>query len=572
MSHLSPHDITIVFLSLGVLLASARLLGELCHRLSQPAVVGELLAGVLLGPTLMGKVWPQFTATLFPLAGPRAVILDGLSTLAMALFLLAAGMEVQLSTIWRRGRSALNVALAGFAFPFVLALAAAWLAPYGLGCERDADSRVFALFFATAISISALPLITRTLIDLNLYRSDLGMIVMAAAIFNDLLGWMVFAVIVGILYGGTNPALDVTATIGLTLLSAGLVLSAGRWLVHRVLPWIQAYTSWPGGVIGFAVSLALLAAAVTEWIGIHAIFGAFLVGVAIGDSSHLREPTRRTILDFVSFIFAPLFFASVGLRIDFAAKFDLPIVLTVLAIACAGKILGCGLAARRFTGMDWNTSWAVGFAMNSRGAMAIILGLLALSNGLIRQRMFVALVIMAAVTSLMSGPAIQRLLGRKRLPRFTDFLAPRGFLRRLQAANRWEAMEILAASLLPAEEADTTLWGGDVRVEWAGPNQEVAICLVGLPSVTTPHVAVGLSEKGVDFGPLAETLARVVILVVTPQRKLELELAIEEDATAEFSSERAVNEALAAKTWTEFLAALRTCDVRSPDKSPEAVA
>jgi Kef-type K+ transport system membrane component KefB len=281
-----------------------------------------------------------------------------------------------------------------------------------LGCERDANPRIFALFFATAISISALPVIAKTLMDLGLYRSDFGMIVIAAAVFNDLLGWFVFAVILGLLGNSASHGMGVGGTIVLTMLCVAFAMTLGRWMVHRTLPWLQAHTSRPGGVLGFAMSLALLAAALTEWIGIHAIFGAFLVGVMVGDSSHLRPETRRTILDFVSIIFAPLFFASVGLRIDFAEKFYPEIILPVLIIGCITKIGGCGVTAR-LTGLDWNTSWALGFAMNARGAMEIILGLLALQNGLIRQRMFVALVILAVVTSMMSGPGIQRFLGRR---------------------------------------------------------------------------------------------------------------------------------------------------------------
>jgi hypothetical protein len=203
--------------------------------------------------------------------------------------------------------------------------------------------------------------------------------------------------------------------------------------------------------------------------------------------------------------------------------------------------------------------------------MAIILGLLALQNNLIRQRMFEALVIMAAVTTLLSAPAIRRLLGRRRVPRFTEFLPKSGFHRHLRASSRWQAMEVLAASVLPAEEADSTLWGGDVRVEWAGPNQEVAVCLVGLPSVSVPQVAVGLADKGIDFGPLAETLARIVVLVVTPIRKLDLETAIEEDVVASFASERAVSETQAAANWIEFLAAMRRCEgaqSSQPDRVP----
>lgn len=561
---MSQDEIALVFLALGVLLASGRLLGELAQRFGQPAVVGELLAGVLLGPTVMGRVWPEFTLTLFPASGLRADVLEGLTTLSVALFLMSAGIDVQFSTIWRRGKTSLSVAIAGFAFPFALAFAAAWFVPFNLGCEPDANPRIFALFFAAAISISALPVIARTLMDLDLYRSDLGMIVIAAAVFNDLLGWMVFAVTLGLLDGGANPFLSASATILFTLLSAAVMLTLGRWLLHRVLPWIQAHATWPGGVMGFAVSLALLAAAVTEWIGIHAIFGAFLVGVAIGDSSHLRPQTRHTIHDFVSCIFGPLFFASVGLHVDFAAKFDLPIVLTVLLIACVGKILGCGLAGR-LAGMDWRASWAVGFAMNARGAMEIILGLLALESGLIRQRMLVALVIMAVVTSLMAGPAIQRLLRRARHLRFTRFISPRGFYPRLRAANRWDAMERLARVLLPAEDADSTLWGGDVRVEWGGPNQEVALCLVGLPSVRAPRIAVGISDAGIDFGPLAETKPKLVFLVLTCADEPEHEVELEDDIVRSFVGESCLRQALSAQTLTEFLAAVRTGDALPDD-------
>lgn len=163
------------------------------------------------------------------------------------------------------------------------------------------------------------------------------------------------------------------------------------------------------GVLSFALTLALLGAAFTEWIGIHAIFGSFIVGVAIGDSSHLHERTRETIGHFVSFIFAPVFFASIGLKLNFLIHFDFPLVVTVLTIACVCKLAG-GTMGARWGGMPLREAWAVGFAMNSRGAMEIILGLLALEAGVIEQQLFVALVTMAIVTSMISGPAIRLIL------------------------------------------------------------------------------------------------------------------------------------------------------------------
>lgn len=569
---MSPQDITVLFLSLGTLLACARLLGEVAQRFGQPSFVGELLAGVLLGPTVLGRIAPQLSAALFSTVGTKGAVWDSLTMLSIVLLLLVIGMQVELSSIWRRGLTSL--AVAGFVFPFVIALAAAWLAPFILGCEPDADPGIFAFFFATAMSISAPAVITKTLVKLNLYGSDLGKLTVAAAVFNNLMGWMVFAGILGLLESRASGAWRVATSLALTLLFAAAMLTIGRFLIHRALPWIQAHTSWPGGVLGFAISLALVAAGLTEWMGIHAIFGAFLVGIAIGDSSHLRHHTRATILDFISFIFAPLFFASLGLRIDFAAKFDPLVVGAIAGIACLGKLLGCGLTAR-LVGLQWNKASALGFAMNARGAMAIILGFLALQNGLIRQRMFVAIVIMAAVTTLLSEPIIKWILRRRRPPQFIDFLAPAAFRRSLPASQRWCTLESLAAALLPEGSesplADSVLWGGELRVEWAGPNQEVAVCLAVIDSLPAPRIAVGISESGIDFGRLAEGPVHIVVFVATPPGSIDDELSLENDIHRTFASQGTIHEVRAARTFTEFLGAVRARDhAAAPDEPLEA--
>ena len=305
-----------MLLSLALLIGLARLLGELARRLHQPALLGELLAGVVLGPTVFGSLQPEWQTYLFPQMGPNALVLDGISSLAIVLFLLVAGMEVDLSIVLKQGRSALKVGTLATIIPFAIGILAATAMPRALGCQVEADPLVFTLFLATAVAISALPVVAKTLMDLDLYRTDLGMVIVSAAVLNDLIGWTVFALILGLL-DAHGSGFDIAATLGLTLLFAILTLTAGRWLMHRSLPFLQAYTHYPGGVLGFAVTLGLLGAALTEFIGIHAIFGAFIVGVALGDSSHLSERTRVMIDEFVSFIFAPIFFASIGLKVNF---------------------------------------------------------------------------------------------------------------------------------------------------------------------------------------------------------------------------------------------------------------
>jgi Kef-type K+ transport system membrane component KefB/mannitol/fructose-specific phosphotransferase system IIA component (Ntr-type) len=562
MHGLSPSEVVAVFLALGVLLSMARICGEIARKLNQPSVVGELLAGVLLGPTVLGSFYPDLMGRVFPSDGPVAVVLNGFVTVAIALFLLVAGMEVDLSTIWRQGKTAISVGVGGMLMPFGFGFLVACVAPLALGCEPDADRVAFALFFATALSISALPVIAKTLMDLNIYRSDLGMVVIAAAVFNDLIGWLCFALILGIMSaGGNGHAWGIGGITIATLAFAAFVLTIGRWFIHRSLPWVQAHTSWPGGVLGFALSLGLFGAAFTEWIGVHAIFGAFLVGVAIGDSSHLREQTRAIIHQFISFIFAPLFFASVGLSVNFLTHFDLSITLLVLLIACIGKVIGAWLGAA-VGGVRGREAWAIGFAMNARGAMEIILGLLALQNGVIRERTFVALVIMAIATSLLGGPAIRWCLRLRRPRRLDQFISAKAFLVRLKAATRRDSVRELAqvgaaAAGLDRALIDAAVWDREMQGA-TGIGKRVAVPHARIDGLKSPVIAVGLSDNGVDFDAPDGDPARIIFLLLTPRQDDGAQIEILADIARKFGDENTRAKALQVGGFTEFLALLRT--------------
>jgi Kef-type K+ transport system membrane component KefB len=187
------------------------------------------------------------------------------------------------------------------------------------------------------------------------------------------------------------------------------MLTIGKKIIDKTLPWMQTKLSWPGGVLSISLGICLLSAAFTEAINIHAILGAFITGIAFGDSVHLRDEARQIIHQFVTNFFAPLFFVSIGLKVNFVENFNGQIVFIVLALAFFGKVLGASLGAR-LGGMSKNHSLAVGFGMNARGAMEIILGTIALNAGLISKPIFVALVIMALVTSITSGPLMKRFI------------------------------------------------------------------------------------------------------------------------------------------------------------------
>jgi len=388
-------DIPRTALCLATVVVAARLLGAAATRLRQPAVAGEIVAGVLLGPSILGWVAPMPGTDL---AGK----------IAAGLFLFVAGMEIDLSTVARERRTALAVGLCGLVFPFALGFAAGWFAPGALEIGAAGDRASGATFFGIALSISALPVIARTLMNLGLYRTPFGMTVIAAAVIDDVVGWVLFALLVARLAGADHAGPGPYWTIPLVPVLAVVMLTVVRRGADRALPGLTRGVG-AAGVAGLAVLFALAGGLSAHWIGVHAMFGAFLAGIALGDSEHLPARARSILGGAVEWVFAPLFFGGIGLVVDFARDFDAALCAVVLVLACAAKLLGCSIGAR-IAGMPARRAWALGFAMNSRGAMGIVLGLLAFDAGLIGARMLVALVLMALVTSLAAGPAITRLL------------------------------------------------------------------------------------------------------------------------------------------------------------------
>ncbi|PZX59680.1 Kef-type K+ transport system membrane component KefB [Algoriphagus ratkowskyi] len=409
MESLAHKDVINLLLQLASMLLAARVFAEIAQKLNQPSVVGEIIAGIVLGPTILGSFGPEVFEFLFRSNPSSNLALDGIVQMAVILLLFVAGLEVELHLVWSQGKSAVVISLLGLVVPFILG----FIFPYfffdffGLG---DGDRLLFSLFLGTAMSITALPVVVRILMDMNLFKTKMGMVIVAGAMVNDIIGWLIFSVILSFM--GQSSNLSLFSTIGITLLFTAFMLTLGKALIDRILPWINKNLAWPGGILSLSMAFCFIAAAFTEWLGIHAIFGAFIFGVALGDSDHMSEKAKEIIHQFINNIFAPLFFVSIGLKINFAANFDILLILAILVISFTGKIVGSGFGAYR-SGYTFRDALAVGFGMNARGAMEIILGIIALEYGLIDEKLFVALVVMALVTSMTSGPLMKWALREK---------------------------------------------------------------------------------------------------------------------------------------------------------------
>ncbi|SHG91582.1 Kef-type K+ transport system, membrane component KefB [Chryseolinea serpens] len=412
MGKLGHADVVHLLVQLSIMLVMGRLFAEVFRKLNQPAVIGEIIAGILLGPTVLGMLQPEWFEALYPHNAAAGVVLTGFVQVAVIMLLFIAGLEVDLHIVVQQGRQALTTSLFGLIIPFSIGFIFPYFFPTFFGIA-DANGRLtFALFMGTAMAITALPVIVRILMDLNLFKSKMGLLVVASAMVDDLVGWIIFSVLLGLIGKKTGEHMPLFNTIILTIGFAAFMLTIGRGLLNRLLPWINRKMAWPGGVLSVSLALCFLAGAFTEYIGIHAIFGSFIMGVALGDSEHFSERAKEIVHQFINNIFAPLFFVSIGLRVNFFLNFDLGLTLIILAIAFTGKIVGSGLGTR-LGGFSWKESLAAGFGMNARGAMEIILGLIALENGLINEKVFVSLVIMALITSMTSGPLMKWSLARK---------------------------------------------------------------------------------------------------------------------------------------------------------------
>ena len=406
------HDVIVFALQIGAMLTAALLCGQIMRALRQPAVVGELLGGICLGPTVLGTLAPHAYAWLFPATGSITVGRDAMLKIGMLFFMFVAGLEVNPTYLHQRGRSVVGTSLLGIVLPGALGVGTVLLMPEVWGAPAQEHLMLFALFMGVALSISALPVIARILLDLSLIRDEIGVTVLAAATIDDLIGWALFAMLLSAFGKYSTPA-NLGTMLGLVVGCMTLIVGLCWWRGRALLQWTRVALAWPSGFICLITIIVLIAAALAEAIGIHAIFGAFFVGVALGrafgeDDQHAHD----IIYQFAISFFAPLYFVSIGLKANFAVHFDLPLVLIVFVIACAGKIGGASLGAW-LGGMPRQEALAVGFGMNARGAMEMILASVALEAQVIDQRVFVALITMALTTSMLSGPMMQRLLQKR---------------------------------------------------------------------------------------------------------------------------------------------------------------
>lgn len=413
----SSHGDTLAFLvQVGLLLAFARLFGAAARRFGQPAVVGELLAGIVVGPSVLGALAPAVGGLLVPATVVQGHLLEAVALLGAMLLLLVTGLETDLRLLRRTLRTALTLSWCGIALTFTMAATLGWLLPDSL--LVDPDRRVvFVLFLASALSITAIPVLARILLDLGLLRHNLGQTLLAAGMSDDLIGWTLLGTVLGLsAQEGTFWPAAVASLLRVGVFLAVMV-TVGGWLARRLIATLASSGAGPGGFVSLAVVAMLVGGAVSHALHLEPVLGAFAVGILLGQARRLPVATVRRLEELTLWVFAPVFFALAGTRVDVAAL-TTPLawgtVVAVVGVASAGKLGGAWLGSRLLR-MDGWTGLALGSGLNARGALEIIVATIGLQAGILGDVMYSAIVIMAIVTSVAAPLALRALLPR--LPR-----------------------------------------------------------------------------------------------------------------------------------------------------------
>lgn len=422
-----------------LLLLVGRGLGEVFQRYGQPAIMGQLIGGILLGPTLFGLLWPDAQHLIFSNDPAQKSMIDAVSQLGILLLLLLTGMETDLRLVRRVGAACFSISITGVAVPFVLGFVLAQALPASL--LPDPTQRIVAgLFLGTALSISSVKIVAMVVREMNFMRRKLGQIIISSAIIEDTIGWLIIAVTFGIATNGSLQVLPLILTVAEVALFMVFSFTIGRRLVFTLIRWSNDSFRSEYAVITVILIIMGVMALITNLIGVHTVLGAFVAGILVGESPILSDHIESQLRGIITALFMPVFFGMAGLSADLTVLADPKLALLTLAlvaIASLGKFGGAFLGGR-FAGMSLKEATAIGSAMNARGSTEVIVASIGLSMNILSHSLFTMIVTMAVITTLAMPPMLRWALGRlpvdnaekQRVDR--EILDERGFVSKLE--------------------------------------------------------------------------------------------------------------------------------------------
>jgi Kef-type K+ transport system membrane component KefB/nucleotide-binding universal stress UspA family protein len=396
-----------------LLIAVGRGLGEIMQRIGQPSVIGELLAGIILGPSLFGWIWPDAQHAIFPKTPEQRAMIDGIAQFGILLLLLLTGMETDLKLVKKVGKAAISISIAGILVPFACGFALGEFLPDAL-LPKPEQRLVASLFMGTALSISSVMIVAVVVREMNFMRRNVGQIIVATAVIDDTIGWIIIAVIFSLASQGTLDIASVAKAVLGTLAFLAISFTIGRRLVFQLIRWANDNLVSTAAVITVILLLMCAMAMITHLIGVHTVLGAFVAGILVGESPILTRQIDERLRGLISSFFMPVFFGLAGLSADLSVLRDPNLLLLtglLVVIASVGKF-GGAFVGGTLGGLSRRESLALASGMNARGSTEVIIATIGLSIGVLSQNLFTMIVTMAIVTTMAMPPMLRAALAK----------------------------------------------------------------------------------------------------------------------------------------------------------------
>lgn len=524
---LAENYILLFLLQFFLLLVFSRLMDLLFIRIRQPTVTGDVLVGVILGPSILGRFWLPVYQKIFPADPLQIAMLDTVAWIGIFFLLLVTGLEVNFSRVWKHRGKAAWIAMSDIVIPIVFSAIILFFLPsrYLINPEQRF---LFVFFISTIMTISAMPVSIRVMQDLKLLRTDLGFLTISALSINDIAGWIVFTIILGIFAHGSP---DLSFVLGLVI-STGLFLflatTAGKKLIGKILSLVQRKSMEASGpALSVVLSAGLLFGTITQQIGIHGLFGFFVAGLVAGEAVDLPEKTRFTIDQFVSSVFIPIFFANIGLKIDLFKSFDFFLVILFIVMGITARFLGAYIGVK-IARIPKAQHWPISALHTPGGEMHIVVGTIALDLHLINETVFVAIIVSAIISTLTLGPSLSYMIKRL-VPSKTVQISPEAVLE-ITDESKLEAIKSLSesAAKILGISADTIYQRAKNREEGMSTGMEMCIAIphARIADLKKSAVIFGRSQAGIDWNSPDGLPAKLIFFIVTPFDQADTQLQI----------------------------------------------
>jgi len=547
MGPITEHNLTLFLIQFGLLLGVCKLVGYLFERMKQSSVTAELLVGVLLGPTILGRVAPGIHASLFPDDLVQRSMLETIAWVGNFFLLMETGLEVNFSRIWRQKTQALKISFADLIIPVLISFLPMYFLPDRY-LNAPGQRLLFALFMSTIMTISALPVAIRGLRDMNILKTDVGFLIISALTINDIVGWVFFTIILGMFAHGSVElgyiGQLILLTVGFTVLSLTLV----KHLVDRSVSFLHRKVDNASGLkITFIILLGVLFGALTLRIGIHALFGFFIAGVVLGEATHITEKDRFVVNRLVYSIFVPIFFASIGLHLDFFANFDPGLTILILVVGVFGRLFGAWVGAV-WSKQDKSNILTIAISHTPGGQMHIVVAMLAFSLNLINTQVLVAIISSAVLSTIIFGPWLSYAVNKIRSQMFGVSFKPSFVLIDSVISDK----DIVISRLINLASTDLGIESAVISKEVFVREEQMSTALG--KGIAVPHARLAdvgqasvyamVTPRGVEWDSPDGDPVFLAFLLITPQNNPKAQIQILQNLASGFRSKDRLDDIL----------------------------